>query len=136
MWGIHSERWGDERAAWEWLQGQASSLDQKKDSGGPHLEAGFQEIQADSSGALLAEAVSDGEFVNWNMRGLPWGRRRILSNSLKKKKNERKSLVGGTIQIRGPLLLILERQELHTLGSQSREEVGQGWRKTPALSPL
>ena len=37
--------------------------------------------------------------------GYPWGRRRIPSNSFKKiNKNERKSLVGSIIQIRGPLL--------------------------------
>lgn len=37
----------------------------------------------------------------------------------KKKEREKKSLVGGTIQIRGPLLQTLERQELHTLGGPS-----------------
>ena len=42
-------------------------------------------------------------------------------------KNERKSLVGSTIQIRGPLLQTLERQELHTLGgSQWGRKQGKG----------
>ena len=51
-------------------------------------------------------------------------------------KNERKSLVGSTIQIRGPLLQTLERQELHTLGgSQWGRKQGKGEDPCP-FSPV
>lgn len=67
------------------------------------------------------------------------GKEKDSSNSLKKKIETDNSLVGGTIQIRGPYCRHKKDKNFTHGGGGGvplGEEAGQGEGKTPALSPL
>ena len=90
---------------WEWLRRPSFPSGPEKVTWRTPPRGGLQEIQVDSSGLYFQKQYLMKTVSQLENEGYPWGRRRIPSNSFKKiNKNERKSLVGSIIQIRGPLL--------------------------------